>query len=320
MAAPNVCGRCGFANQPGYAFCTNCGGPLAAGPAPAGAPPVAPGAPGPYGVPPYGYYPPPAAFDRTKQIGRTKTGILLLLIGTLMAWVPAGIVAAFVTIVGLLLMFVGAILVILGRKAFGPTHSRNVVLSLVLFFVNIIASFAGGILITLGPIGSIGPGSTVLEIAAAFRSMATGTLLLAVLSAVISGVAAVLFTYALQNPLGRLLLWAGFAASVAVPVAVFFLVSPTIDGIVNSIAADVFSSGGDFLAVLEGVGRVATEVSLAASTYGLLGVIGAALFAAANYIAWNRINRGEIPAPVGPPGPVPPMQPTPPAPPPIQPR
>src|SRR2546430_13184178 len=61
-------------------FCTNCGSPLSAGtPAPSGAPPMYP-APGAYGGAMPGL---PSAWDvgRRKQIDRTKTGLLLLLIG-----------------------------------------------------------------------------------------------------------------------------------------------------------------------------------------------------------------------------------------------
>src|SRR2546429_9009244 len=67
-------------------FCTNCGSPLSAGtPAPSGAPPMYP-APGAYGGAMPGL---PSAWDvgRRKQIDRTKTGLLLLLIGGLILWI-----------------------------------------------------------------------------------------------------------------------------------------------------------------------------------------------------------------------------------------
>src|SRR5437016_1254906 len=89
-------------------FCVNCGSALSAGAGP-GAPaaPMYPGAmPG---------LPSAWESDRQKQIGRTKTGLLLLLIGFLMGWLPR------IGIIGGLLILVGAILVILGRKAFGST-------------------------------------------------------------------------------------------------------------------------------------------------------------------------------------------------------
>src|SRR5256885_13761663 len=97
-------------------FCVNCGSALSAGTG-AGAAPAAPMYPG--AMPGL-----PSAWDaeRRKQIGRTKTGVLLLLVGTLISWLPIPIGA-----LGALLILIGAILVILGRKAFGAAHSRNVI-------------------------------------------------------------------------------------------------------------------------------------------------------------------------------------------------
>src|SRR2546427_10291171 len=121
-------------------FCTNCGSPLSAGtPPPSGAPPMY-AAPGPYGGAMPGL---PSAWDaeRRKQIDRTKTGVLLLLIGTLLQWLPL------ISIIGVILLLVGAILVILGRKAFGPAHARKVMISILLFFIGVIIAVVAGIIL-----------------------------------------------------------------------------------------------------------------------------------------------------------------------------
>src|SRR2546422_5169075 len=115
-------------------FCVNCGSALSAGAggAPAAATPM---------------YPPampglPSAWDaeRRKQIDRTKTGLLLLLIGGALSWIPL------IRIVGGLLLLIGAIFVIIGRKALGSTHSRNVGISIVPFFVGVIIGVIAGLL------------------------------------------------------------------------------------------------------------------------------------------------------------------------------
>ena len=116
-----------------------------AGAPPAGVPPAAPAyAPaGPYpaypGPPPYAYGPPPWEVERRKQIERTKWGILLLLFGALISWIPL------VGAIGGLLTLIGVILVIVGRKAFGAVHRRNVGISIVLFFVGIAIAVVGAI-------------------------------------------------------------------------------------------------------------------------------------------------------------------------------
>src|SRR5256886_6313951 len=99
-------------------FCTNCGSPLSAGtPAPSGAPPMY-AAPGPYGGAMPGL---PSAWDaeRRKQIDRTKTGLLLLLIGGLTSWIPL------IRVFGGGVLLTGVILSIPRPHALGPAHPRN---------------------------------------------------------------------------------------------------------------------------------------------------------------------------------------------------
>lgn len=271
MSSPLGCPRCGYQNAPGYQFCVNCGAPLTAAPG-ATAPPTVPAA-GPYAVPP-GYVPygAPVDYDRTKRIDRTKTGILLLLIGSLLSWVPViGLVAD-------LLLLIGAIFVILGRKAFGATHSRNVVLSIVLFIVGLLVVAGVAVIAALSNIGSIvGPGGSVNLTPAFLASTANAGLIGAIVSAIIVGIAEVLFTYALQAQTGRLLLWAAYGANIALAVVLYLLVSPQYAAVVTQ---------DQYLAA-----------AASQQTYALLSVIPALIFAAADYLAWSRISRGEIPTP-----------------------
>ena len=275
-----MCPKCGFSNQPGYAFCSNCGSPLAAAGAPPGAPPAY-GAP--YGAPPmpaYTYGGSPWAYERTKQIDRTKTGILLLLIGTLLSWIPYGI-----AFIGYILLFVGAILVILGRKAFGPTHARNVAISIVMFFVGIIMAVVVAFIGFLSALsGLIGPGGAPTP--EALASALGAALIGGIAGAAIIGIAEVLFTYALQNQTGRILLWAAYGANLALSIAIFIIISPLMSSVLT-------------LADYE---RLAAQMG----NLQLLSVVPTALFAAADYLVWTRISRGEIPAPT-PAAPMPPQ-------------
>src|SRR5205809_4890416 len=81
LAGSINCPRCGAANRPGTMFCSNCGSALSAG---AGGMPPAP-APVYMGTPGLAS---PMEAERHTQTGRTKTGMLLLLIGTLIRWIP----------------------------------------------------------------------------------------------------------------------------------------------------------------------------------------------------------------------------------------
>jgi len=278
LATSVTCPRCGAANTPGTMFCVNCGSALSAGAggAPAAATPMYPGAmPGL-----------PSAWDaeRRKQIDRTKTGLLLMLVGGLISWIPI------IGIVGGLLLFIGAILVILGRKAFGSTHARNVVLAIVLFFVGIIIGIIAGVLFAaavFSAVASQNPAAVANALAGALNTLLVG----AIIAAAVSGIASVLFTYALQMQTGKILLWAGYVANLAISIAIFAIIAPLISNAVNQA-----TSGGTYdpapVAALQGQ----------LSALGYLSVIPALLFAAATYLAWTRVSHGEIPPPTTPPG------------------
>src|SRR2546429_7309411 len=200
-------------------FCTNCGSPLSAGtPAPSGAPPMHP-APGAYGGAMPGL---PSAWDvgRRKQIDRTKTGLLLLLIGGLISWIPI------IGLLGGVLLLIGAILVILGRKAFGSTHARNVVIAIVLFFVGIIIIVIAAVLFAAAVITA--NAQTPAALAAVFASAFNTLLIGAIIGAAVGGIASVLFTYAPQKQTREKLLLAGDVANPPIFLWIFALIPPPV--------------------------------------------------------------------------------------------
>jgi hypothetical protein len=241
--------------------------------------------------------PAPWDVDRQKRIDRTRTGVLLLLIGSLLSWVPIA------QIIGGLLLLIGAVLVILGRKAFGPTHARYVVVSILVFILGFVITIVGGFILgfTLAA-AYLGGAPTPAALQSAFQN----SLIIAFVGTAVAGIASVLFTLALQNQMGRVLLVAGYAASIAVQAVVFVVVSALIPATV----AAMFP-GGTYNPAAAIVAAAAFQSQ--AAVWGYLSAIPALIFAGADYIAWTRIKKGEIPGPSTPPGMAP-------APAPIQPR
>ncbi len=283
MATSVTCPRCGAANNPGTMFCVNCGSSLSGGgTAPSAPPPMYPAAP--YGAPVAGL---PSAWDaeRRKQIDRTKTGVLLLLIGTLIAWIPL------IGVVGGLLTLIGAILVILGRKAFGSAHARNVFISILLFIVGIIfVGVAAVVLVNAIATGFLGGTPNPAAVSSALNNY----LIILAVGSIIGGLASIFFTYELQSKPGRMLLFAGYGASVAINIAASFVISQTIP----TVLAAMFP-GGTYNPTA--AAAALADFSARVRSLALLSVIPALLYSAANYIAWSRINRGEIPPPTTPP-------------------
>lgn len=280
LATSNVCPKCGFSNRPDYQFCTNCGNILTSGAPQAGVPP--PVAPAPtYPAPPYGYGVSVWEAERRKQIDRTKTGVLLLLIGSLLGWVPL------IGIVGSILILIGAILVILGRKPFGPVHSRNVFISVGLFVFGIVGAIVLAMMLVAAMFSAMPPFGTANPNArAAIESAFNNLLIGVVIISAISSLASVFFTYAIQNTTGRVLLWLGYGMGMVVQIVIFAIVGP----VVSSAVEEAFATGIYNPAPLE-------ALQLRMQTLGLMGAIPSLLYAGAYYLVWSRINRGEIPAP-----------------------
>ena len=299
MSAPTVCPKCGFANQPGWTYCTNCGSPVPPSAAPpAGAPPAIPAYPVYPGYAPYAYGPPPWEAERRKQIERTKVGVLLLLFGALISWIPL------IGAVGGLLTLIGAIFVIVGRKAFGTVHRRNVVISIILFFIGLAFAVVGALIVVLAALGVVSGTTSEAALAAALSSAFTNILVVAAVASFISGLASVFFTYALQKMEGRIVLWAAYGATIGIQVAILVVTLPLIPGIAASMAHEIVATGR------VNPTEITNAVSGATAGLSLLSVTPAMLYAAANYLAWTRVNKGEIPGPPAPPAvPAPPMSP-----------
>ena len=209
------------------------------------------------------------------QIDRTKTGLLLLVIGLIIGSLP------FVSFIGGLLNIIGAILVILGRNAFGPQHSRNASVSLILYIGGAIVAGIGTAVFVFSIVSSRITGTVdQASITSAFQIF----LATIVAQAAISGIAIVLFTYQLQKQMGRILLWVGYALSIAISVVTFAYIS----SILASSIASAFASGTYNPAPLQ-------DLQSEASAFSVLGLIPAIIYAIAYYIARERILRGEIP-------------------------
>lgn len=277
MSTLPICEKCGAVNTVGANFCSNCANPLvrAAQPVREIGPTVGVGSGIPYRPRSYARFFPD---ERTREMGRTRTGLLLIMFGTIMGPLP------YANYLGGILAIVGAILVILGRKAFGETHSRNTVWSIGIYVLGtlivIVGSFAFLSDVTSAPYNAGVNGTTLTQY---LTSSFEGLLVTAAVGAAIIGVANVLFTYALQNRNGRVLLWCAYAAGIAVAIVEFSIISPLISNFVSQTF-----TGGTYdpapLRTLQGQLQAA----------GLLGFIPAALYAAAYYLAWSRIDEGQV--------------------------
>jgi len=240
-------------------YCLTCGTPLVAG-APAITPPVfSVTQPPPY---PYGSAAGYWEYHRAHKIDNTKTGLLLLIIGLAISWIPL------IGAIGGLVALLGALLVILGREAFGREHARNAILALIVFFVGIGVTIVGFVVLFFAEFSYRAGPSTLVQPSFAWLGV------IGIIGGGVTGISEVLLTYALQPSSGRILLWTAYAASIAISIANFLFILP----------------------FFSGTGVVFPAIFLTS----FLGIIPALLYAGAYYLARQRIVQREIPSPITP--------------------
>jgi hypothetical protein len=214
--------------------------------------------------------PAPEAFARQQQIDRTKTGLLILFIGVLVSWVP------YVSFAGIIVVLVGAILVILGRKAFGPAHSRNVLLALALF----LGGIGGLVVVAVLLVNAILP--VVPTTPAEVFALVTPYIPALLVTGGIYSLSYPLLAHAVSSRTGQILLWVGYAATLGILTTATYIL---LVGVFETAAAGISDPFGFF-----------SENFTAFTTIILLFVVSYVLYAVGYYLAYSRVNRGEIPA------------------------
>lgn len=212
-----------------------------------------------------------------KKVSQTMTGLLLLIIGLLLGWIP------YILYIGGILELIGVILIIIGRDAFGVRHGKYVIYAVVIyvtgFAAEFILGFSFGVTITSATLGGVTPHNALATIMQAFESLLWGSL---VVSAVL-GISTVMLVYQLEEANGRMLLWVAFAAQIAAGTAGIIIIGPLIS---HAIALAFASSPPDLTPIL----NLDNELT----SLRILNAIPSVIFAFAYYLAWKRIKPGII--------------------------
>jgi len=181
-----------------------------------------------------------------------------------------------------ILSIVGVIMVIIGRVPFGTSHSNYAIFSVAIYCVGAaigsVAAFSP--VFTSAMLRGSSQAAAAQELVSAFNELIIGVL---VGSAVI-GVAYVIFTYALQDSAGRVLLYIAFATLLVFQVLLAYIISPQVAGAVKQ----SFSSGTFDPTPLR-------DLQAQLRLLELLNLVPAAIFAIAYYRAFSRIKNGEVP-------------------------
>lgn len=272
---PWTCPHCGASALPGQRFCGYCGTALLAlGGGSAEPEPTDLG------------YDPVAEADALRRAPvpstpHTHTGLLLMIIGFAIGWIPyVSIVAGIVIIVGLVFLW-------MGRGEFGGAHWRDVHVGMACILLAFLLE-VGAAVVFVGAVVSAAntAGETVQQIGATFRSDLTALFVVTLVATTLGALGYLWLPYSLTDRTSRLLLWTALVADVAISVAVVAIMLPEISSAISTATSGSSVNTGPILAL-----------QTRATLLGALGFVPYMMFFAAYYRVRKRLVAGTPPAP-----------------------
>lgn len=149
----------------------------------------------------------------------TDRGLLLLAIGLIIGVLPV------IGLLGLIAAFIGVIFVINGRDAFGQRHSRNVVVAAVVYVLCEVVVLVIAASIEPSLLSIFRSTTNPTSLSTQLNNLINGYIIALAVVGGILGLSTVVFTYAIQNQLGRALLWLAFVTSMLLLIPDFILLS-----------------------------------------------------------------------------------------------
>ena len=216
---------------------------------------------------------------------KTKTGLLLLIIGIILGIISNSIffidsnIAIGVSAlgaIGSLLIFIGIILMILGRKEYNERHRKFVVISLGLFILSIVLSsiiFVVGFLIAIVEEDTAPIGNAMYAIP---------------IASIIGGLVYVFLVYELEDKNGKIILLSAFILTIMISTFVAINIKPIFEEEIGSIIISQNVSQ-------EELNEISTTVSQRVGEMSAFSVIQNVVMLLAFFMAYKRIGSGDIP-------------------------
>jgi hypothetical protein len=204
----------------------------------------------------------------------TKTGLMLIMIGLGLSWIPyIKDVAGLISLVGILFLFVG-------RWGFTKRHHDYVVAGGVLLLLSFIAAIVIGAALALAIFQTASQtGSTPQTLASSIDSTIRDTIYAGVIVAVLSAVAQLLMVWEIADSTARTLLILGLVASFVVGLIIAAIELPLLANAVQSATSGSMVNAGP-------INNLENQINL----YGLLTVFPSAISAYAYYRIWRSID------------------------------
>jgi MFS family permease len=222
----------------------------------------------------------------------TKKGLLLMIIGMVIGIGTSCLSAAGIQVVCLpflsaLIIFIGFVLMVIGRNEFGERHARFVIWAFVTFIIGFVIVIAGAVVIAYGGVESIsyeGTREPEINYTILSKYMRTG-LITIIIGTIIIAIGQVLLVYDLEHELGKKLLILAACISIVISGMTYSYINTRYQKFVADVMAT--EDEQEFEGAFKRFERDTNKVQA-------FSVIGAILFLVAYIIPYMRIVRGEL--------------------------
>jgi MFS family permease len=187
---------------------------------------------------------------------------------------------AIISFIGGILILVGAILFLMGRKEFGEKHQNNVKKAVIIFCISIIVTIFLTVSVAFMTFSAISSASPTLSLEGLGGSFSILIVIISVISAVLGGLIYYFGLIELENETGKNVLFAGIISSIIISTITSFYLAGMLGEIFGSISS---TSSYSSLSFNSNIGAI-----------GILGLIPSLIFLYAFYIPYNRIKNGEL--------------------------
>jgi hypothetical protein len=158
---------------------------------------------------------------------RTKTGLVLVMIGIGIGWIP------YASYVGGFLVFIGLILLYLGRWGFGPDHRRFVLAGIVIVLLGILIAFFGALLFASTIVSAGTMGLTPSQLTSALQSDVVGLFIVVFIAGAIGAVGQAILPQGLADTKTRRILWIAAGLAIVVSGFVLWIITPEVSSAVG---------------------------------------------------------------------------------------
>jgi hypothetical protein len=168
---------------------------------------------------------------------RTMTGLLLLIIGFGLGWIP------YISDIGALLELIGLYFVFRGRWGYTERHRRSVVIGTTLIVIAVIATIVLVLGFTAAIFSSVGPGVSLSQLGSPLVNDLYALFIGAFLLSVLLNFGAVYLVQGLADPPTKRILWGALALNIVIGLFVLFVIVPQVANAVSQATSGATYNG-----------------------------------------------------------------------------